>query len=316
MCASPAGVDRGPLACCNVAVPLPFHPDDVGFNRTNAIYLAHASQLAYDRAPAAAVSERLGLRAVAFRQRVTRTRGFLGVCDTHAVLAFRGSEPAALATWVTDAVASLVERADYEGRVHHGFSTALRLTWAKVRQALDEAQDKPLFVTGHSMGGALAVLTACRLAAVGRPAVATYTFGAPRVGDPAFCRRYALPTYRIVNRLDLVPEMPMASLRRLLPKQPSRLLDAKAITRLERLADRVRCYDHVNTLVYIDGDGAITADAEIAPWHAHAVQRALATRGKSFHEGITDHLISRYIRGLEGHVGRKQTGVRRRARAE
>jgi hypothetical protein len=60
----------------------------------------------------------------------------------------------------------------------------------------------------------------------------------------------------------------------------------------------------------------ITTDADVEPWPAHAVARAIATRGKSFHEGITDHLISNYIRGLEGEVGKKQTGVRRRVRVD
>jgi hypothetical protein len=297
------------------AVPLQFHPDDPSFNRANALYLAHASDIAYHRAPAAAALERLGLKTVAFRHRVTRTRGFLGVCDTHAVLAFRGSDPVTLQTWVTDAVTRLVERKEYEGRVHLGFSSVLKRTWRKVEQTLDLAADKPLFLTGHSMGGALAVLTACRLAKAGSPPVATYTFGSPRVGDPVFCAGYELPTYRLVNRLDLVPEMPLASLKRLLPEKP-RLTNQKILGKLKAMAERVPCYAHVNTFVYIDRDGVITTDADVAPWHAHAVARAIATRGTSFLEGITDHMISNYIRGLEGHVGKKQTGVRRRVRVD
>src|SRR5580704_14872808 len=168
-------------------VALPFHPDDPSFNRTNALYLAHASDIAYHRSPAAAARDRLGLRAIAFRNKVTRTRGFLGVCDTHAVLAFRGSDPVTLPTWLTDVVVRLVAREEYAGRVHLGFSSVLRRSWNKVENILQEVPDKPLFLTGHSMGGALAVLTACRLEKMGRPPMATYTFGAPRVGDRAFC---------------------------------------------------------------------------------------------------------------------------------
>src|SRR5687767_4539651 len=93
--------------------PLPFHPHEPCFNRANALYLAHASDVAYQRAPTAAALERLGLQALAFRSKVTRTRGFLGVCDTHAVLAFRGSDPVTLPNWVTDAVVRLVEREEY-----------------------------------------------------------------------------------------------------------------------------------------------------------------------------------------------------------
>ena len=72
----------------------------------------------------------------------------------------------------------------------------------------------------------------------------------------------------------------------------------------------------MNTFVYIDHDGVITPGADVEPWHAHAVARAIATRGKSFHEGITDHLIASYIRGLEGQVRKRQTGVRRRVEVD
>ena len=49
---------------------------------------------------------------------------------------------------------------------------------------------------GHSLGAALAVLAVCDLAKELREAhvpnvqVACYTFGAPRVGNPAFAREY------------------------------------------------------------------------------------------------------------------------------
>ena len=298
----------------NVNAPV-FNPHDIAFSRVNALYLAHASDIAYHRAPATTAKERLGLGAIAFCNKVTRTRGFLGVCDTHAVLAFRGSDPVTLPTWVTDVVVRLVERGEYQGRVHLGFSSALKHTWDKVESVLEAAENKPLFLTGHSMGGALAVLTACRLAKMGRPPMAVYTFGAPRVGDRTFCAGYSIPTYRIVNRLDLVPEIPLASVKRLLPAKV-RLADGKILGKIKQLAGRVPCYGHVKTFVYIDRDGVITAGAEVEPWHMHAVARAIATRGKSFHEGITDHLISNYIRGLEGQVGKKQTGVRRRIRVD
>src|SRR6478752_6784436 len=108
------------------SVPLQFHSDDQSFNRINALYLAHASDVAYHRAPARAAMERLGLHTIAFRNKVTRTRGFLGVCDTHAVLAFRGSDPVTLQTWLTDMVVRLIEHPEYDGRVHRGFSSALR----------------------------------------------------------------------------------------------------------------------------------------------------------------------------------------------
>ena len=292
---------------------LPFNPQDCSFNRGNAIYLAHASDVAYNRAPVKAAMERLGLKAFAFRSKLTRTRGFLGICDTYAVLAFRGSDPVTLPNWVTDLVVQLVECKEYQGRVHHGFSSVLHRTWARIETLLEHVRDRPLFLTGHSLGGALAVLSACRLARMGRPPAAIYTFGSPRVGDPAFCAGYTLPTYRVVNRLDLVPEMPLASADKLLPPKP-RFTNERILGGLRKMADRVPRYGHVNTFVYIDRDGVIVEDADIEPWHAHAVARAMATRGKSFLEGLTDHMIVNYIRGLEGRAATANVTVRRRTR--
>jgi pimeloyl-ACP methyl ester carboxylesterase len=291
-------------------VALPFHPGDSSFNRTNALYLAHASEIAYDRAPAAAASRRLGLKTVAFHHKVVRTRGFFGVCDTHAVLAFRGTDPVTLPSWLADVVAKLVDRAEYNGRVHQGFSSVLRRTWRTIETILHEVQDKPLFLTGHSMGGALSVLAACRLAKIGRPPAAVYTFGAPRVGDLTFCAGYGLPTYRIVNCLDIVPELPLASLKRLLPEK-SPFVSEKVLDKFTQMADRAGYYGHVKMLVYIDRDGVITPDAHVAPWHAQTVAQAIATHGKSYLQGVKDHLISNYIRSLGGQISRKRADARR-----
>jgi hypothetical protein len=298
-----------------MSVALSFHPEESSFDRENALYLAHASDIAYHRAPAAAAMERLGLETIAFRNKVTRTRGFLGVCDTHAVLAFRGSDPVTLQTWVTDVIVKLVTCDEYHGRVHQGFSAVLRHTWGKIEKILEAVSNKPLFITGHSMGGALAVLTGCRLTKLGQGPVAIYTFGAPRVGDVAFCKGYSLPTYRIVNRLDLVPEMPIASVKRLLPASP-RFTNERILDQLKRIARRVPSYGHVKQLVYIDMDGQIILNADVEPWHMYAVARAIATRGKSFHEGITDHLITNYIRGLEAQGHSRQSKARRRIRID
>jgi triacylglycerol lipase len=69
-----------------------------------------------------------------------------------------------------------------------------------------------LVVTGHSLGGALAVLAADILNAQGFLIHSVYTFGQPRVGDATFAARYNMTlgqrTFRIVNSNDLVPRLP------------------------------------------------------------------------------------------------------------
>jgi len=70
----------------------------------------------------------------------------------------------------------------------------------------------PLFITGHSLGGALATLAAIDIATNTTFASPTvYTFGAPRVGDPPFVKAYncTVPIHwRIQNKFDIVPHLP------------------------------------------------------------------------------------------------------------
>ncbi|MGA7052707.1 MAG: hypothetical protein WBZ37_15825, partial [Mycobacterium sp.] len=71
-------------------------------------------------------------------------------------------------------------------------------------------------VCGHSLGGALATLLALDLAAnkvFSHPSV--YTFGSPRTGDALFANTFdqvVKDSYRIDNRLDIVPKLPPAPL--------------------------------------------------------------------------------------------------------
>jgi triacylglycerol lipase len=72
--------------------------------------------------------------------------------------------------------------------------------------------NKPLYITGHSLGAALATLAAVDIAAHYRPrTMEVYTFGGPRVGDPyfAFAHNGLVPVHqRIFNDNDLVVHLP------------------------------------------------------------------------------------------------------------
>jgi triacylglycerol lipase len=66
-----------------------------------------------------------------------------------------------------------------------------------------------IWLTGHSLGGALASLTAVRL---GGRASGLYTFGAPRIGDAVFAARVGSllkeASMRYVNDRDVVTHVP------------------------------------------------------------------------------------------------------------
>ena len=120
-----------------------------------------------------------------------------------AALVFRGTND--LLDWVTDIKVVSKGWAGH-GNVHVGFAKALELVWAKVTKAVDAnvPSDCPLFITGHSLGAALATLAASL-----RPPKALYTFGSPRVGDTDFGKTLsAVKNFRVVNNRDVVTTVP------------------------------------------------------------------------------------------------------------
>ena len=79
-----------------------------------------------------------------------------------------------------------------------------------------ETADRPLWVTGHSLGGALALLAAWRLQRSFLTVHEIVTFGAPMIGNDAAARafeqEFAGKIFRYVNLEDPVPLLPSVSL--------------------------------------------------------------------------------------------------------
>ncbi len=89
------------------------------------------------------------------------------------------------------------------GLVHRGFMYALDEVWQEIEQLLSSLSF-PVFYTGHSLGGALAVLAAAKKAPC-----ALYHFGSPRVGNGDFVKTISgVRAYRVVNNRDIVTMVP------------------------------------------------------------------------------------------------------------
>ncbi len=135
------------------------------------------------------------------------TQAFLACNDRYAVLAFRGTEKD-----MNDILADINIRfyRDKTGsRISTGFRQAYDLVEKQVIDAISTiGQDLPLYITGHSLGGALAAIACARLRPSDRIA-ACYTFGCPRVGDTEFAEQlWRVPVYRLVHASDIVPRVP------------------------------------------------------------------------------------------------------------
>jgi hypothetical protein len=109
------------------------------------------------------------------------------------IIAFRGTEPTKWSDIVTDLKVWKTPLAPGWGEVHAGFHKAFDSVGVLLRAKLDEYRDQKLsiWITGHSLGGALAQLMAAEIlrrneAGDQLDLRGVYTFGSPRVGDGAF----------------------------------------------------------------------------------------------------------------------------------
>ena len=172
----------------------------------------------------------------------TDTQGYVAVkqpnedCPGMAVLAFRGTQQ--IKDWMTnlDATTTSVSSSSGEtlGNVHRGFNEAFLSVHDQIDPLLEGDKQLPLFITGHSLGGALATLATWYLN--GSSLAACYTFGAPRVGNTGLMDRFRTPIYRIVNGVDPVPFVPLSGRTVTFAKHIFRLIGT-VIGPMERLAN-------------------------------------------------------------------------------
>ena len=125
-----------------------------------------------------------------------------------SVVVCRGTEAREWGDIKADANA-LAAVAETVGRVHRGFKAEVDEIWPYLEKEL-EANTKPLWFCGHSLGGAMANICAgrCMLSYIRSEPEELFTYGSPRIG----CRRYVnhvkVKHYRWVNNNDIVTRIP------------------------------------------------------------------------------------------------------------
>ena len=203
----------------------PFESRATAYSAANAWWLADASFLVYGTASfiedvlhhSALPSQGFQLDWLGTRD---ENRGMILSNDATLVIVFRGTRLQVRTLfdlveivlideddlWIDSQFLPTVCRAG--GHVHHGFLTAYADISDEVNTVVQaQRPGQALWLTGHSMGGALATLAAAHF---GAPTIqGIYTYGCPRVGDTAFVN--ALPResyYRFVHRDDWVCTLP------------------------------------------------------------------------------------------------------------
>ncbi len=192
----------------------PFEPDNREYSPVNAWHLAEASFLAYNHPGFSRMAYKLaGYSGFRFFGGKT-TECFVSWNESCIIISFRGTEiksVTAVSEVLTDLNASMV---DYPGggRVHQGFLAAIGEIWSGedgledfINQLCNEIPERALWITGHSLGAALAAIVFERI----KGATGLYLYGSPRIGNSIFADLFTNRTvYRVENMGDPIVRVP------------------------------------------------------------------------------------------------------------
>lgn len=179
------------------------------------------------------------------------------------VLCFRGTEPDEFSDILAD-LNAIPDRAELDGYVHDGFQDELEKLWDSIKTHIKTyLGDRKLFITGHSLGGAMATVCASRLV---EKVDALFTYGSPRVGSGDFVEALKVVHYRHVNNNDIVTAVPPYPL-----------------------------YHHHGTLRYINRHGKIVPMTRWQRFKDKFMGRIESLMGGNPLDGAFDHAIDSYI---------------------
>lgn len=160
--------------------------------------------------------------------------------DKMAILAFRGTEQDRF----EDIYADITFRF-YKNKsgawIHDGFYKAFHAVEADIKEKVKAVKEFALYITGHSLGGALALVAARALNSDNL--AACYSFGSPRVGNEEFDDEIKPPIYRVVNAYDPVPFLPLSQVWNALSFLP--------LPKLQAWVANFQGYEHHGDLRYL-----------------------------------------------------------------
>ena len=282
----------------------------MNFNLANAVLFAHLSKLAYETFEVNRTSLEVPLKSLGFsliqvfNNPATNTQGYLATNGEYSVLCFRGTEQNHLDI-LTDLKARLL--AGEDAGEHTGFFSAFESVAAEIEMALEKVRGRPLYATGHSLGGALAKAAILEISSPDW--AACYTYGSPAICVNERAKDNKIPVFLIVNAGDIVPRilslspilaaLALVLLKLLRPiikifKSEPRHWD-QWIQDMTLLLPDLGKYQHFGTIHFIDNKRTLRV-LEKTPDSLKTFSESLSPNWKKCFE---DHSIALYIQSLE-----------------
>lgn len=189
-------------------------------------------------------------------------------------LAFRGTDE--IDDWLDNF--NVFSEAAMFGDFHKGFLYSLEDIWTplfKQIKKLKSEKSRPVFITGHSLGGAMATVAAAKMIHADLPFTSVYTFGQPRVVTADTARIINIEAknryFRFQNNNDIVTRVPA----------------------------RLMGYSHVGQLLYITKEKEIHNDPGFWYQFLDSVTGAVQAAVEQGLDLIEDHARERYREAIE-----------------
>jgi len=220
--------------------------------------------------------------------------------ENYLVLAFRGTEPDSLQDIKSDARAN-IRKCETRGMIHSGFYFAYMQIRKEIEETLlqEKYNNKPLYITGHSLGGALATVATKFIYHKGGLA-ACYTFGSPRVGNDEWINNIKTPIHRLVNAADCVTMLPPGDTSVTLLVMLAKLIPGVGMKIADWLTIKFGGYIHAGNMRYLTncapGD---YKDVKVLYTVSFFYRlKALVYKSLPFKTLMSDHSISVYSKKL------------------